>query len=92
MAVKYKDKDLLFAGLKPGDSTCYKNLPSLWANMSVDVFFSKDPGYSMTLRGMAIDHVGEKIITHGYATVNVKITRIKGQLTYDEYMTIDKSN
>lgn len=37
--VRYRDKELLFVGLRPGEVTCYKNLPSLWAEMSVGVFF-----------------------------------------------------
>lgn len=90
IVVKYKDKDILFAGLKPGEVTCYKNLPSIWTNMSVEVFFSKQPEYYMKLTGVAIDHQSEKLITHGYATINIAVKNIKGSLGYDENIILDE--
>ncbi|MCO5935403.1 hypothetical protein NAF17_07610 [Mucilaginibacter sp. RB4R14] len=90
IAVIYDDKEITFSGLNSGDSTCYKNLPSLWANNSVIVFFSKQPEFYIKLMGMAIDHVSEKQIINGYATINIKITEAKGQLSFNENVTLDK--
>ncbi|RYU91492.1 hypothetical protein EWM62_06010 [Mucilaginibacter terrigena] len=90
IAVKYNNKELMFAGLKPGDSTCYKNLPSLWTNNDVTMFFSKQPGYYMKLMAVAVDRIRETKITHGFVTINVTITKAKGQLNYNTVITVDK--
>ncbi|MEB0260199.1 MULTISPECIES: hypothetical protein [unclassified Mucilaginibacter] len=39
---------------------------------------------------MPIDHVSEKQIINGYATINIKITEAKGQLSFNENVTLDK--
>lgn len=45
----------------------------------------------MKLTSAAIDHETEKLIIHGYATINIMIKRnAKKSLDYDEYITLDE--
>jgi len=60
-----------YCGLKPGELTCYKNMPFVWTNNSLAVQFysSKRKGYSIELN--AIDYMGENKIESGYVTIEI---------------------
>lgn len=88
--LKYGTRQMAYPGLKPGDATCYKNIPSIWTNNAIDVCFSKQKGYVKTLMSSPTDHVGEKEIKSGYVTLNVVVTSVHGELHYSGSLIVDK--
>ena len=69
------ENNVMFAGLKRKETTSYKNIPSIWTNNSMDILFSKQPGYVKTLLIVATDHIGESQLTHGTVTIDIDITK-----------------
>ena len=91
LEVLFDNKNILFPGLKKGDSSCYKNIPFIWSNNSLDVLFSKQQGFTQTLMLLATDHIGETKIEHGYVTISVIVIKFKGQLKASTQLLIDKN-
>jgi hypothetical protein len=90
IAIKYGKEVMFFEGLKPGGITCYKNVPAIWTANNVDVFFSKQHGYDLKLENLMTDQIGEKELTFGNVTIEIKIIESHNRLGYYSNVVIEK--
>ena len=89
-SIELGNNKVYFAGLKPNEITCYKNIPSLWSNNSYNIYLSKQSGYVQTLMMTAIDHIGETEIKQGNITIEVALKKHEGKFVSEIHYVSDK--
>lgn len=87
--LKVAGKQEKFPGLQKDEMSCYKNMPYIWTNNSMDVLFSKQKGYVQTVMLAGVDHIGENKIEHGYVTIDIAIKKSKKVIIVESHFIID---